>query len=87
MRTFPLDQVSPELLAGAACLAFLVAALVFIVGRRYVRAWVRSLDFAHPDNRALLESRARGVVLALAVAAFGIAAITALSVMLGRMGL
>jgi moderate conductance mechanosensitive channel len=86
MRPFQLDQVSPELLVGAACLAFLVAALVVIAGRRYVRAWVATLDFAHPDSRALLESRARGVVLALAVAAFGIAGLTAVSVMLGRMG-
>jgi moderate conductance mechanosensitive channel len=87
MTPFVLDQLSPVLLAGAACLAFLVAALVVIAGRRYVRGWVAALDLAHAENRAALESRARGVVLALAVAAFGIAAITAVSVMLGRMGL
>jgi small conductance mechanosensitive channel len=87
MKPFPLEQVSPELLVGAACLAFLVAALVVLAGRRYIRRWIATLEFASPENRALLERRARGVVLALAVAAFGIAAITAVSVMLGRMGI
>ncbi len=87
MKTFPIEQVSPEILVGAACLAFLLAALVVLAGRRYVRRWIAGLDIATPENRALLESRARGLVTALAVAAFGIAAITALSVMLGRLGM
>jgi moderate conductance mechanosensitive channel len=87
MKPFPLEQVSPELLAGAAVLAFLVAAVVVYAGRRYVRSWIAGLDIASPENRAMLEARARGVVVALAVAAFGIAAVAALSVMLGRMGI
>src|SRR5512133_1035797 len=87
MTPFSFDQVSPEVLIGAACLAFLVAALVVFAGRRYVRRWIAGLDIATPENRAGLERRARGLVVALAIAAFGIAAITALSVMLGRMGI
>jgi moderate conductance mechanosensitive channel len=87
MRSFPFEQISPELLVGVACLAFLVAALVVFAGRRYARQWIAGLDIASPENRAMLERRARGVVLALAVAAFGIAAVTAVSVMLGRMGI
>jgi moderate conductance mechanosensitive channel len=87
MKSFPLEQVSPELLVGAACLAFLVAGLVVLAGRRYLRRWLATLDIATPENRMALEARARGVVTALAVAAFGIAAITAVSVMLGRMGI
>jgi small conductance mechanosensitive channel len=87
MKPFPIEQVSPELLVGAAVLAFLVAAVVVFAGRRYVRRWMAGLEIASPENRAALEARARGVVGALAVAAFGIAGITAVSVMVGRMGL
>lgn len=87
MTSFPLDRVPPEVLIGAACLAFLLAGVVFLVGRRYVRRWVAALDIASAENRALLESRARGVVVALAVAAFGVAAIAVASLVLGRMGL
>lgn len=87
MKPFPIEQVSPELLVGAAVLAFLLAALVVVAGRRYVRRWIAGLEIASPENRAALEARARGVVGALAVAAFGIAGVTAVSVMVGRMGL
>lgn len=87
MRSFPIDQLSPEVLVGAACLAFFVAALVVIAGRRYVRRWVARLDVASAENRGLLEARARGMVFALGVAAFGIAAVTTGSIMLGRLGL
>ena len=81
-----LDQIPPAVLVGAAVLAFLAAALVVIAGRRYVRRWVTSLDIATAENRRLLEARARGVVVALAIAAFGLAGLAVLSVALGRMG-
>ncbi len=90
MKPLPLDrlqQISPAVLVGAAGLAFLAAGLVVLVGRRYVRHWVAALDVANAENRRALEKRARGVVFALAVAAFGIAAITTVSVALGRMGI
>jgi small conductance mechanosensitive channel len=87
MNTLPLEQVSPEILAGAACLAFLFAALVVFGARRYVRRWVASLDIAAQEHRASLERRARRLVVALAVVAFGIAGVTVLSVLLGRMGM
>jgi moderate conductance mechanosensitive channel len=87
MNQFLFEQVTPEILVGAACLAFLVAALVVFAGRRFARRWIAGLDIASTENRAMLERRAKGVVVALAVAAFGIAGLTALSVMLGRMGL
>jgi small conductance mechanosensitive channel len=87
MKPFQLDQVSPEVLVAAASLALLVAALVVVAGRRYVRGWVAALDIVNPDIRASLEGRARGLVIALAVAAFGIAGIAIASVLLGRMGM
>lgn len=87
MTPLPLEQISPAVLAGIACLAFLVAALVVLLGRRYIRQFVGALDIASPATRALLERRARGMVLTLGVAAFGIAAITVITVILGRMGM
>ncbi len=86
MNGLPIDKPSPVVLVGAACLAFLLAALIVIAGRRYVRDWVSRLDVASAEARALLEARGRSVVTALAVAAFGIAGLTVLSVALGRLG-
>jgi small conductance mechanosensitive channel len=86
MNSLPLEQLSPVVLVGAACLAFLLAGLIVIVGRRYVRGWVSRLDIASAEARALVEARGRAVVTALAVAAFGIAGLTVLSVALGRLG-
>jgi small conductance mechanosensitive channel len=87
MTPLPIEQISPAVLVGVACLAFLAAALVVLLGRRYVRQFVAALDIASPASRSLLERRARGVVISLGVAAFGIAAITALTMLLGRMGM
>jgi len=87
MNTLTLDQVSPEILVGAACLAFLVAGLIVYAGRRYVRRWIAGLDVAAQEHRASLERRARRLVVALAVVAFGIAGVTVLSVLLGRTGM
>lgn len=86
MQPFPLEQLSPAVIALAAGLAFLAAGLVVLLGRRSIRAWLTGLDIANPEHRRTLERGARGLVAALAVAAFGIAALTTVSVGLGRLG-
>jgi hypothetical protein len=51
MKPIPLEQVSPELLAGAAVLAFLVAALVVLAVQDAADEAVRRRGRAAAPNR------------------------------------
>jgi small conductance mechanosensitive channel len=75
------------MLVGLAVLAFLVAAIVFWLGRRAVYRGLVGVDTAFDENRALLQKRARQLVLAVAVLAFGAAAIASLSLVLSLLGI
>jgi small conductance mechanosensitive channel len=74
----------PSLVLAAA--AFALAAFVVWLGRRFVNRLVATLDLGEAAGAAI-RTRARQAVGALAIAAFGIAAITGLSLALSRAGL
>lgn len=71
----------------AAIAAFLLAALVVWWGRRFVQQSLAALDIVGAENRKAIQARARQVVRALAIVAFGLAGITAVSLALSRAGL
>jgi small conductance mechanosensitive channel len=77
-----MTDITPAVLAGAAIAAFLLAALVVGLGRRFINRAFARLDVAADEGRALLQARARQLVTALAVVAFGIAAVATLALVL-----
>ena len=79
--------LSPAALAGTAALAFALAAVVVWFGRRLVNRFLARLDIVAPEARGELQARARQLVGALAVAAFGIAAVATVPLVLSGAGL
>ncbi len=77
-----ITAVTPAILAGAAVASFLLAALVVGLGRRFINRVVARLDVTADEGRALLQARTRQLVTALAVVAFGIAAVATLAFVL-----
>ena len=77
-----MTDITPAVLAGAAMAAFLLAALVVGLGRRFINRAFERLDVAPDQGRALLQARARQLVTALAVVAFGIASVATLALVL-----
>jgi small conductance mechanosensitive channel len=86
MTPSTLVPISPETLAGAAIVIFVLAALAVWIGRRFVNQLLSRLEGVAPEATAELRGRARQVVGALAVAAFGIAGIATASLVLSRAG-
>ena len=79
--------LSPATLAGAAVAIFVLAALVVWIGRRSMNRFLDRLDVLAPEVRDELQARGRQIVAALAIGAFGIAAIATFSLVLPRLGL
>jgi moderate conductance mechanosensitive channel len=88
MHSMTIDsvQVTPQLVAGAAVAAFVLAAAFVWWSRRFVERSLSSLDISSLENRQAIQSRARQVVRALAVVAFGVAGIATLSLSLSKAG-
>lgn len=78
----PMTDITPAVLAGAALAAFLLAGLAVGLGRRFINRAFARLDVRADEGRALLQARARQLVTALAVVAFGIAAVATLALVL-----
>ena len=85
MKPFDVGHVPTLVLFVIGLLAFVTAGVVFWLGRRMV---YRSLfaDDRIEENRAFIQKRARQLVAAVAVVAFGAAAIATLSLVLSEVG-
>jgi small conductance mechanosensitive channel len=77
-----MTAITPAALAGAALAAFLLAALVVGLGRRFINRAIGRLDAVADEGRGLLQARARQLVSALAIVAFGVAAVATLALVL-----
>ncbi len=86
MTTFDSVPITPQLLAAVGAAAFLVAALVVWWGRRFVERSLATLEVVSGENRQVIQRRARQAVRGLAVAAFGVAGITTLSLSFAQAG-
>jgi small conductance mechanosensitive channel len=86
MKPLETIEMTPAVLALAATVAFLLAGAVVLLGRRFVNRSLAALGLMSPDSRAAVQARARQVVWALAVVAFGVAAVTTLSLALSKAG-
>jgi len=71
---------------AAVVLAFVLAAVVVRIARAVVRRLVGGLDIAGSENRAAVQARARQLVRALTLLAYGVAALAAISIALSRFG-
>jgi len=78
--------IAPGTLIAAAAVIFLLAAVAVWIGRRYVNQFLARMEAAAPEASSELKSRARQAIVALAVAAFGIAAIAIGGLLLSRAG-
>jgi moderate conductance mechanosensitive channel len=86
MTTLDSVRITPALVATSAVVAFILAALVVWWGRRFVARSLATLEVVSGENRQAIQRRARQAVVALAVAAFGVAGIATLSLSLARAG-
>ena len=71
---------------AAVVLAFVLAAVVVRIAAAVVRRLVSALDIADSENRAAVQARARQLVRALTLLAYGVAALAAISIALSRFG-
>ncbi len=71
---------------GAVVLAFVVAAVVVRVAHLIVHRMLGALDIVGAENRAAVHERARQLIRALTVLAYGVAAVAVISVALNRFG-
>jgi len=71
---------------GAILLAFVVAAVVVGVAHALVQRVLDALDIVGPENRAAVQARARQLIRALTLLAYGVAALAVLSLALNRLG-
>jgi small-conductance mechanosensitive channel len=72
---------------GAVVLAFVVATLVVRVVRLVVQRMLGALHMVSAENRAVIQERARQLIRALTLLAYGVAALAAISLTLNRFGL
>ena len=70
----------------AAALAFVFAAVLVQIARRAVLGMTRALENAGAENRDALHARAKQLIRALTVVAYGIAALASVSLALERFG-
>ena len=71
---------------GAVVLAFVLAAVAARAARTIVQRLLGGLDIVGADNRAAVQTRARQVIRALTLLAYGVAAVTSVSFGLSRLG-
>jgi small-conductance mechanosensitive channel len=74
-------------LIGAVVLAFGLAALAVGIVRAIVLRAINALEIVSSENRAAVHARARQLLKALTLLAYGVAAIASLSFTLGRLGM
>ena len=72
---------------GAIVLVFVLAAIAVGVLQRVVRRSLDALDVVGSENRAAVQARARQLVGALKILAYGVAALASVSLALSRFGL
>ncbi len=73
--------------AVAIVLAFVVAAVVVRVAHAIIRRLLNALDIVDPENRAAVDQRAKQLVRALTLLAYGVAALASVSLGLTRLGI
>lgn len=78
---------SPYAVVGAVLIAFFAAAVVVQIARMIVRRLLAALDIVGSENRAAVHARARQLIRALTLLAYGVAAIASFSLALSRFGL
>ncbi len=71
---------------GAIILAFVVAAVVVRVARAVIHRALDALDVVGAENRLAVDARAKQLVRALTLLAYGVAALASLSLALERLG-
>jgi moderate conductance mechanosensitive channel len=71
---------------AAVVLAFLIAAVVVRVVHAVVHRALKGLDIVGTENRAAVHARARQLIRALTLLAYGVAALAAVSLALNRFG-
>jgi small conductance mechanosensitive channel len=71
---------------GAVVLAFILAAVLVRMARAAVGRLLGALDIASSENRAAVQARARQLIRALTLLAYGVAALAAISIALSRLG-
>src|SRR5256885_4485475 len=71
----------------AVLLAFAAAAIVVRLAHAFIHRALNALDIVGAENRAAVQARARQLVSALTVLAYGVAALAAVVVALNRFGI
>jgi moderate conductance mechanosensitive channel len=71
---------------GAVVLAFVVAALVVRVAHLIVHRILDAMDIVSAENRAAVHARARQLIRALTILAYGVAAVAVVTIALNRFG-
>jgi small-conductance mechanosensitive channel len=77
----------PYFTIGAVVLAFILAAVAVRIVHRLVHRLLEALEIADPENRAGIDGRARQLVRAMTLLAYGIAAVGSISLALSRFGI
>jgi small-conductance mechanosensitive channel len=78
---------TPTAMFVAIVLAFLAAALVVRVAHAVLHRFVDHLDIGSSENRAALHARAKQLIRALTLLAYGVAALGSVSLALARFGI
>ena len=73
--------------AGAVVLAFVVAAIVVRIAQAVVHRILNALDIVSAENREAVQARARQLIRALTLLAYGAAALASVTVALERVGI
>jgi moderate conductance mechanosensitive channel len=77
----------PYITIGAVVLAFILAAVAVRIVHRLVHRLLDALEIAGPENRAGIDARARQLVRAMTLLAYGIAAVGSIFLALSRFGI
>lgn len=85
--TFALFDLRGYSLVVATVVAFVAAAIVVRVAHRFLAHLLGALEIVSAENRAAVDARARQLVGALTLLAYGVAAIASVSFALARFGL
>ena len=72
--------------AGAVVLAFVLAAVVARIARAVIHRLLDALEIVGAENRAAVHARARQLIRALTVLAYGVAGLASISLALERFG-
>jgi moderate conductance mechanosensitive channel len=77
----------PYFTIGAVVLAFLLAAVAVRIAHALVHRLLDRLEIVGPENRASMDARARQLVRAMTLLAYGIAAVASISLAMSRLGI